>query len=146
MSIGILARMNDVLPGPGRTRAERQSGRRYIVEFSSAVALFVLCVVLGDRAAIQDTKVHLAVGVVLPTAAVLGMAIAATRFVARMDERQRLVMLASAAVAGVATAVVTVALGLLQENRLIRLDLTVVLPIFVLFFGISLALVRRRYE
>lgn len=142
----MLIRMDDVLPGPGRTVAERRSGRRYIFEFSAAVAAFVLFAEIGDRLAFQDANVHLAVVVVLPMAAVLGMAIAAARFVARMDERQRQAMLAAAAVAGVATAVVTMALGLLQENRLIRLDLTVVLPIFALLFGISIAFVRRRYE
>lgn len=138
--------MRDVLAGPNRTIAERRNGRRYILEGGTAVAALVLFTVIGDRLAIPDANVHLAVVVVLPMAAVLGMAIAAARFVTRMDERQRQATFTAAAVAGVATAVVTTALGLRQENRLIRLDLTVVLPIFALFFGISIAFVRRNYE
>jgi hypothetical protein len=138
--------MDDGLAGPGRTLAERRSGRRYVLEFSAAAAGFLLFAVIGSRLDIQDANIRMAVVVVLPVAAVLGMAIAAARFVARMDERQRQTVLAAAAVAGLVTVVVTMALGLMQENRLISLDLTAVLPIFALFLGISIAFVRRKYE
>jgi hypothetical protein len=138
--------MDDLLAGPGRTVAERRSGRRYVLEFVTAVAVFAVIAILGSRLSIEDANIRIAVGVVLPMAAVLGMAFAAARFVARMDERQRQPVLAAAAVAGLGTAVVTMALGLLQESRLVSLDLTAVLPLFALLFGISIAFVRRNYE
>ncbi len=135
--------MDDVLAGPSRTFAERRSARRYILEFGAATAALVLFAAIGTRLTIHDATLHTVLVVVLPMTAVLGMAIAATRFVARMDERQRPTMLTAAALAGLITAVVTMALGLLQEDRLVSLDLTAVLPIFALFFGISIAFVRR---
>lgn len=123
---------------------ERKKSRRYILEL--IVAGITYAALINVRLRFVDhvegaARIFVAV---LPIVGVLLMALAMVRYVLGADEFQRQTIVVSGAWAALICGIVTMTLGFLEYAGVGPINMTFVLPIIVVIFGIAMLIVRQR--
>ena len=118
------------------TRTRSADARRYLVEFGSAMAAYVIVILISSAA----VEAHPAAGwrfavAVAPVVPGLFALWAVLRHVGRLDERERRVQLQAATTAGLVTGLVTFTYGFLQLAGAPALSMVYVLPLFIVLWG-----------
>jgi chromate transport protein ChrA len=125
--------------------------RRYRREFIPAMAAYVVVLFLSMYAlrAVDATWARAALAL-LPAVPIVFVARAVVRFVRDSDEMQRRIQLESFAQASLVLALGSFSLGLLALAGVLRIDaglaLILVLPAYMLAYGVFACMTARRYR
>lgn len=121
--------------------------KRYLVEFFSALAAYVVAVLVSTHfladAPEGAGKISLALVPVIPLVA---MALAAIRQLGRMDEMGRKIQLEALGIAFIGTALITSSYGFLETAGLPRLSMFFVWPVMGGIWAMATVIGARRYR
>lgn len=125
--------------------------RRYMREFSAAMAIYAVVMMLSFYALKSIEATWLRALVALLPALPIGLAARALlRFVRDCDELQRRIQLEAFSLASLVLTMSSFALGLLVLADVVRLDaglaLSLVMPAFSLLYGVFCAVTTYRYQ
>lgn len=128
------------------TNPTTQANRRYVLEFSIAIAAYVI-VLFGTRFAFGSYHGPWLPAVALaPATPVLFVFLAGYRLYRTTDEFAQRMMTESLAIAGVITALAAVTYGFLQNDLLPRPSAWWVWSLFMGAWAVSSIVLRRRFE
>ncbi|MDL5155949.1 hypothetical protein [Actinomycetospora termitidis] len=129
------------------TTEERMSTRRYLTEFGTAMAAYVVVVVISGAVvrAHPDAGWRYVVAVTPLVPAVLATVVV-LRHVGRLDELERRIQLEALAFAALLTGLATFTWGFVELAGAPAMPLVWVLPMLVALWGVGQAVARRRYR
>lgn len=119
----------------------------YLREFLPAMAAYMVVLPLSVSLVRQmsDNPLRYAVAL-LPVVPITLTVVAYIRHLRRLDELQQRIQVEALAISVGATGLLTFALGLLEQAGGPRLNMILVFPLLILFWGLSGTLARRRYQ
>jgi|SRR5450755_3668 hypothetical protein len=124
-----------------------QAGRRYLVEFGSAMFAYSVLVIATalylNAHPGNPWRFEIAVA---PVVAVGFALVAFMRFFGTLDELQRKIHVDAFIFSALATGLITFAYGFLEGVGLPHFDYTFVLPLMIALWGVGAAVAHRRYS
>ena len=128
----------------------RHAFRRYLLEFSLAIAAYVAAITLSrwllDGPFRTSPEPWASALALLPLLAVIALFIATVRLVLATDEFQRRIIIESLAIAGGATALLAVTYGLIEGSRFPHLSAWWTYSAFMISWLLATFVLRRHYR
>jgi uncharacterized membrane protein YcfT len=123
----------------------RRAARRYLIEFGSAMAAYVVVLLLSTAVVRShpDAGWRFAVAVA-PVVPAVGAAWAVLRHVRHLDERERLVQLQAVTLSAVVVGLATFTYGFLELAGAPALAMVWVLPALIVVWGLGVAVAGLR--
>ncbi len=123
------------------------TSRRYLVEFGTAMAAYVVVVLVSGVVvrAHPDAGWRYVVAVT-PLVPAIAAAVAVLRHVGRIDELERRIQLEALAFGALLTGLVTFTYGFVEQAGAPSLSMVYVLPLLVALWGVGVGVAHRRYR
>lgn len=123
------------------------ASRRYLLEFGSAMAAYVVVVLISEAVvrAHPDAGWRYAVAVA-PLVPAVAAVVAVLRHLGRIDELERRVQLEALVFGALVTGLATFTWGFVELAGAPRMPVIWVLPLLVATWGLGVAVTRRRYR
>ncbi len=131
--------------GSCQTPTERKFARRYYVEYAVAVAFMLAIMAVAAPFADHGSGALKIVAALAPLLGIGAIGWTLVRFVQRLDELRRQMMVIAGAVTALGAAFFAMALGLLEVGGT-TIQPLLLIPIMAAIFVISCAVLKRRYQ